>query len=449
MYVCTSNYEPMPGFPLQHPQTLHVQAPNETTRKLWCHRSLEHMLTAAWGGIAAIEVRLDASPPAVTDMRHLERWQRCVAFATFACVNAVVKAASPYAFGRGASVAVTVTDEPGGKLGLAIQMRLSASTDRVSLPQRLLSSRDGLFFVDGEATPSEALLAYGIAPELHPRLLTIVGMVDSGFLKPGVVVLRGAEAGRATHQTALRALLSSRLGAELQEMAVTALEEGDKKILFGNPDPSNAPLLRFIDHFTNPGAYPGDGNGACVAALRCDGMLAVQSTSATHSCSSRRARTTWASSCCESCWRQTTARCNPAHPRDGAHPSRLALADCPRTDARNPHPQESRDVPRQCGGSVRWRGVHTPPFTPLFALAGWSRSWSRGPTRSSRADDRAGHLHKTLQLAERATIPEGRGHDSCAMIQPPFRRVGRCSPLHNPRQTQKPEGRLPDALQTT
>lgn len=240
VFAFTANYPAIESLHT-HAAPVLIHPPDGNTQRIWCERTLEQTLNEKRDDALTIRVKLSTSPPHDNDMRKLERWRRCLAF--LVTMHLEENADS-------VDTRQDLSIEIGGE-----ERCLSVSFPGSSISQLSLKSLDSYFFfsADGRLAHSDLLTESGVASELHPRILSVVHMLKHDFIKPAVFVLTGPKPARDAVQNAILRLSRNVFGeGNYSELCFEARVEDDKASIFGDPDPSNGPLQRFIDGINNP-----------------------------------------------------------------------------------------------------------------------------------------------------------------------------------------------------
>lgn len=288
--VLTSNYLPAPTMSVCMVEMVPLQS---VQQQYLCQQKLCSALNDAGGVLAAhhadaqhtpcppsitTAVQLCAMPPYTTDNRRLERWVTSVQFAITMWLRREFRVHSNSGSGtHGAPmhqhVVVEIHPDGTGAYGLVASARSpDFSTDWLS-PLHMTST-DGFFYcstargaLGSNAVPEychddpegsrclvDARAEWTVLPEASRRMLeTVFSMVETNFLKPGVLVLRGALRNCETVAGVIDAAVDILYTGRSAKRSLTVLTDADQEHIIGSAwDYPRGGLLKFIDDLNNP-----------------------------------------------------------------------------------------------------------------------------------------------------------------------------------------------------
>eukprot|EP00041_Stephanoeca_diplocostata_P017308 m.345291 g.345291 ORF g.345291 m.345291 type:complete len:823 (+) comp20662_c0_seq1:229-2697(+) len=294
--VVTSNYLPAPTIDVRMVEMIPLQAAQQ---QHVCQQKLCSALNTAGGVLEAqhvdehtgmmsalqvtIDVQLHARPPYTQDNRRLERWVTSVQYAITMWLRRAFRLRHTNTVGVGADnvavvpvcecLTIDIFPDGAGGFGMTASVRSAeCSTDWLS-PLHMTSA-DGFFYYSSvcatqgsDAIPEycfgndessrsivNARASWSTLPEASRSMLeTVLSMVETNFLKPGVLVLRGA----LRHCNAVSAIISTAVdilyAGRSAKRSLTVLTDADQEHIIGTAwDYPRGGLLKFIDDINNP-----------------------------------------------------------------------------------------------------------------------------------------------------------------------------------------------------
>ena len=283
--IITSNYPPIDLIAAQV-SILPMVAVSVDQQIKWCSLKLNDTIKKILVNLK-FHITLSVSPPFTNDLRPLEQWWRSLAFQITRHLqfNQVFESLAPVF-----NILITGTHEnnifitfpdASGLPGISLVSTNSffyylshslpppaLSNASISLNQPLHAKADSQSSTDDSETPSEPL---AITPSpstsvcrqeedvllIDPVIITLIDMVYSRFLKPGVIVLTGSSFARERWIAVVLEYLYSVFRDSIRTTKLELFCEDDKAKVFGTPRDIMGGLFRFIDRVNNPNATEG------------------------------------------------------------------------------------------------------------------------------------------------------------------------------------------------
>lgn len=307
--VClwTSNYPCSSSALVPEAAVVEVEAPDSATQHEIAEMVLSKAIDAAVPDEVSCLVELEVGPPTGDDMRPIALWKNCLAYHTAELVakvrsnessarimnddglgfqpdctlvglttegssvfDEVISVATSDSVGRensrfASSALVESGIDPLSSTSLRkLKIKIMSGSDRNVriLIQRMcglatemtLSTEDGLFFWEAASDDSNLGCSNdSLSPTIKRKVDALLGMVRTGMLAPGVIVITGSPGAAGNIRDSVAQLARARFDKILAETHVEIRDEEDTKKVIGSAwDFPRGGIFKFLDEVTNP-----------------------------------------------------------------------------------------------------------------------------------------------------------------------------------------------------